>query len=106
MARTAGQRCAMPLLHERRRRRVFVWKPVGRVAEIVDLLRRVTLAAARDALRTWLFGRNRSIDRRKRPAWTGRGRLLRSQHKNGEGEGASESATLEGPPFHFHLVNK
>ena len=64
MARAARERHAVPLLHDRRRGLVLVGKPVGRVEEIVDLLRRVLLRAARHRFRL-LEARPAAV-----PAWT------------------------------------
>ena len=82
MAGAAGQRRPVALLHQRRRRRVLIGEPVGRIHQVVDLRRGVRLAAAGHALGA-LLRRQRLVDRRERPgglpAGRGRCRLLRGR---------------------------
>src|SRR6266487_777612 len=67
VARAAGERSAVALLHNRRCGRVLVGKPVGWTGQVVDLRRRVLLRAARHALGCRRLRRQRAVDRRKRP---------------------------------------
>src|SRR5215831_6357689 len=67
MARAACERASMSFLNDRRRRRMLVGKPVGRIEQVVDLRRRVTLRAAGQVLRSRIFSRDRAVNGGKGP---------------------------------------